>query len=176
MHYPIPLLLGALSLTLFNPVIADDDGWEQGHNYTLKGPGSVHYRRECGSCHIAYPPRFLQDSSWEKVMDELDNHFGDNTELDPKEHQMILDYLVDHSGSSRWYQFWQRHDEKSIPTRIIDTRAFRHEHDELPKKFYAENFRQITLSQCDQCHPEAAQGRFDEHQIRIPGMGQWYDD
>ena len=40
------------------------------------------YKEECGSCHMAYPPGLLPARSWTKVMSGLDNHFGDNAELD----------------------------------------------------------------------------------------------
>ena len=109
-------------------------------------------------------------------MDQLGEHFEESAELEPSDHQRILDYVTKHSASDRWYKFWDNHDESSAPLRITDTRAFRHEHDELPVQFIAEKGQTITLSQCDQCHLQAADGKFGEHQIRIPGMGRWYDD
>ena len=170
-------LFSIFTLSIFgiSPAVGDNDDWERG-SYTLKGPGAVYYRKECGSCHIAYPARFLQEASWKRMLSNLEDHFGENAELDPSDQHRILDYLSKHSAPSRWYKFWNNNSENSVPLRITQTRAFIHEHDELPTQFIAENQRVITLSQCDQCHLEAANGRFSEHQIHIPGMGRWYDD
>jgi hypothetical protein len=165
------LVLGALNAQ--GSVQADSDEWE-GRSYPLKGPGSVHYRQECGSCHIAYPPRFLGKASWKRVMENLDQHFGESAELEPKEQQQILQYLTQHSGTSRWYQLWKRSGEQRAPLRITETRAFRHEHDEIPLRLLGDKLR--SLSQCEQCHIQADRGRFSEHQIRMPGGGRWYDE
>ncbi len=154
---------------------ADDDEWEH-RSYKIKGPGSLLYRKECGSCHIAYPPRFLGKSSWKRMMKTLEDHFGENAELEAKEQQQITQYLVENSSNSRWYKFWNKQGEARAPLRITETRAFRHEHDEIPRSFVLKNEKILSLSQCDSCHINAAEGNFSEHQIHIPGIGRWEDD
>lgn len=173
------LLLNSLMIVILsinmNSVHADDDEWEH-RSYPIKGPGSVQYRTECGSCHIAYPPRFLGKSSWQRLMSELDNHFGESAELERAERDAISLYLSKYGSSSRWYQFWKNNDKKSVPTRITETPAFRHEHDEIPFRLIENNTQIQSLSQCGSCHLNADKGSFNEHQIRIPGVGYWDDD
>src|SRR5512146_2667484 len=41
------------------------------------------WQTECGSCHVAYPPRLLPAESWRAVMSGLDKHFGSDASLDP---------------------------------------------------------------------------------------------
>ncbi len=153
----------------------DDDEWEH-RSYNVKGPGSVKYRTECGSCHLAYPPRFLGEASWKRIMSSLEDHFGENAELDTKEQQQILQYLSDNSSRSRWYKIWKKSNSKNIPIRITKTRSFRHEHDEIPRRFVANNPKISSFSQCESCHIGAAKGDFNEHRVHIPGMGRWEDD
>ncbi len=164
-------------ITLLSPTqwaIADDDEWEH-HNNSLKGPTALLYRNECGSCHIAYPPRFLSTSAWQKIMGGLEDHFGENAELDPSGQQKITRFLSDHAGRSRWYRFWEQKSDEEMP-RITKTRPFLHEHHEIPSRFIRNNDQIRSLSQCDACHINAATGSFNEHQIRIPGIGRWEDD
>ena len=167
------LILSTLLLPI-QPAMADDDEWEH-RSYTIKGPGSVRYRNECGSCHIAYPPRFLSKASWQQVMDTLEDHFGENAELEAKEQQQITRYLTQHGATSRWYQFWKKQGLSTPPLRITETRAFRHEHDEIPRSLIQSSDQIRSLSQCDACHINAAKGNFNEHQINIPGIGYWED-
>jgi hypothetical protein len=37
--------------------------------------------KECGVCHIAYPPQMLPARSWKKIMAGLADHFGENATL-----------------------------------------------------------------------------------------------
>ncbi|MDH5218993.1 MAG: diheme cytochrome c, partial [Gammaproteobacteria bacterium] len=39
------------------------------------------YKEECSACHMAYQPGLLPARSWEKMMDNLADHFGENAEL-----------------------------------------------------------------------------------------------
>ena len=39
------------------------------------------YTQDCGTCHLAYPPGLLPARSWNRILDTLDDHFGENAEL-----------------------------------------------------------------------------------------------
>ncbi len=168
------------TITLTIPLIApftawgDDDEWEHRRSYPQPSPLLEQYREECGSCHMAYPPRFLGEASWQRIMHSLQDHFGENAELEPQEQQALLRFLSENSGPSRWYRFWKKSDE--VPIRITQTRAFRHEHDEIPRHLIRKNPKIESLSQCERCHTRATEGSFSEYQIRIPGFGRWEDD
>jgi hypothetical protein len=123
------------------------------------------YAAECGSCHLAYSPRLLPAQSWQRIMDGLANHFGDNAELDAQTQRLITDYLLSEAGSPR----------PNAPLRITEQRWFVHEHRELPSRMVVGNPQVRTLSNCAACHRQADRGQFDEHNVLVPGFGRWDD-
>lgn len=138
------------------------------------------YQEECGGCHMAYPPGLLPSASWKKLMRGLDDHFGDNAELDEAAAQRLESFLVasaaDRSNFRRSRAMMKRlHALNSqAPIRITDLPYFRHEHDEIPKRIIKQ--AEIgSLSQCNACHQYAEQGSFNEHEIFIQGIGRWDD-
>ncbi|MGK7345458.1 MAG: diheme cytochrome c [Candidatus Nitrospinota bacterium M3_3B_026] len=137
------------------------------------------YKKECGSCHFAYQPGFLPERSWEKVMAGLDDHFGDNAELFPEDHEVILDYLrrnsAEKSGHKASVKITRSLRGMEAPLRITTTPYFTHEHDEIPRRYWADNPKVKSLSMCDRCHTNADQGYFNEHEVDIPGVGRWDD-
>ncbi len=134
------------------------------------------YKEECGSCHIAYPPRLLPEQSWQKMMQQLDDHFGENAELDNETSINIDRYLAEASRPIKGsYRKVMRNSGQMAPLRISELPYFRHEHDEIPSRFIAGNDKVASLSQCDACHKHAEQGDFDEDNIHIPGFGRWDD-
>ncbi|PCJ86274.1 MAG: hypothetical protein COA54_09095 [Thiotrichaceae bacterium] len=137
------------------------------------------YKEECGSCHMAYQPGLLPARSWDKVMLELENHFGDNAELDAETHRLITRYLLTNSADKSDYRlskkFSQSINFKETPTRISEIPYFKHEHDEIPARFVTANPKVNSFSQCDACHAKAEQGSFNEHDVYIPGYGRWDD-
>jgi hypothetical protein len=134
------------------------------------------YREECGSCHMAYPPGLLPARSWDRIMNGLQDHFGDNAELDAATGAEITRYLVDNSAD----RSESRHSRNllrtlapdSAPLRITDTPYIRHEHSELPAMAVAGNPDVRSLSNCNACHTQAEQGSFSESEVRIPGYGR----
>ena len=49
---------------------------------------------ECISCHTLYPPYLLPKESWVIMMNDLENHFGDDASLEEKDKISIQEYLV----------------------------------------------------------------------------------
>ena len=137
------------------------------------------YRDECGSCHMAYPAGLLPAVSWEKIMQGLDNHFGDNAELDDETYQQIKTYLQQNASDNAYYRrSKQFNDETSLENariRITESKYFKHEHDEIPGKLVTGNPKVKSFSHCNACHLKAEQGLFNEHDINIPGYGRWDD-
>ena len=122
-------------------------------------PPPAAWRSECGSCHVAYPPRLLPASSWRTLMASLDRHFGADASLDAVTSAAILAYLEANAGR----------DEGGYPplTRITETRRFRHKHAEIASAVWT---RQAVGSRanCSACHRGAEQGDFSERAVRIP--------
>lgn len=132
------------------------------------------YVEECGGCHMAYPAMLLPQQSWRSIMAGLEDHFGENAELDDATHGEIEDYLVRESGRVSYRKLF-RNLAGEAPLRITELPYFVHEHDEIPARLIAGNDRVKSLSQCSACHRDAERGRFDEDDVVIPGFGRWDD-
>ncbi len=52
------------------------------------------YEQECGACHFAYQPWLLPSGSWEKILEELPSHFGEDILLDEETRNTIDQYLT----------------------------------------------------------------------------------
>ena len=168
------------------PAWADDDheGWDFFGLSSLRyiGVASIDnnaYKEECGSCHMAYPPGLLPESSWKKVMLNLENHYGDNAELDALTYQELLTYLTtnaaDHSEYRRSQKIVRSLKSHETVDRITQTPYFIRKHDEIPKRFVIDNPKVGSFSQCNLCHLNAKKGSFTEDEVSIPGVGYWED-
>ena len=175
--------LTVLGLVAAPFVWSDDDheDWQKHARYStgvalLDNPV---YQNECSSCHMAYPPGLLPERAWLKLMSGLDDHFGDNAELDASDQKVITDFLVDNSADKSDYRrsrrFASTRDGDTITIRISETPYFRHEHDEIPARLVTGNKDVLSFSNCNACHRKAEQGSFRERDIHIPGYGQWDD-
>lgn len=145
------LLTGAMMSTAY----ADDD------DEHMPAARNALWQAECGSCHVAYPPRLLPAESWRAVMSGLDKHFGSDASLDAKSAQEIGAFLERNAGSSRHATAGKP------PLRITGTRWFQHEHDEVPDRVW-KNPKVKSAANCAACHIQAEGGNFSEHNIRIP--------
>ena len=168
-----------------NSLASDRYEYKRGGEYRERYDDDDHYRRapqlenslykeECGSCHMAYPPMLLPSESWQKMMAGLEDHFGENAELDPKQARDIEIYLVQNTRSIG-YRKLLPNPESDIPTSITELPYFKREHDEIPSRLIEENDNVGSLSQCNACHRHAEKGYFDEDSIVIPGFGRWDD-
>ncbi|MCP4876500.1 MAG: diacylglycerol kinase [Gammaproteobacteria bacterium] len=149
----------------------DDDDDDYRHSSTIQNPL---YAEECGSCHMAYPAQLLPGASWRRVMQGLDQHFGENAEVDATTGQAIEKYLLQTSDSSSYRKLFRNLGDR-VPLRITDLPYFIHEHDEIPSRFIQANDKVGSISQCNACHQNAERGQFDEDNVFIPGFGRWDD-
>ncbi|HEY5717617.1 MAG TPA: diheme cytochrome c [Motiliproteus sp.] len=151
---------------------------DDSHSSLRYNVSNASYQHECGSCHLAYPARFLPAANWKQLMGQLEDHFGENAELDAATHTAITQYLVDNaadSGDYQWRRYLDRSDSSQVSLRITEQRFFVREHDEIPPRMVTGNPQVGSFSQCDRCHQRAAQGDFDEDGVKIPGFGRWDD-
>ena len=179
--FPFLVAIPLLTLATASFGDEDDDGF---FKFFKRSPGIAPvtnqlYKEECGSCHFAYQPGWLPEQSWRDMMSSLDDHFGDNAELNPANHKVILEYLVsnsaDKSNYNRSKKIMRSLGSSSAPKRITDIGYIKHEHDELPASLIAKNDKVASLSHCNACHQDADQGTFREGNIKIPGHGKWDD-
>lgn len=163
----------------------DDDDHEWGFSWFKQSKLDVApvvnplYREECGSCHFAFQPGLLPEKSWRKMMTELEDHFGDNAELDAETQKNLLNYLVANSADKSNYKRSKRImgslRQNEVPLRISDTLYFQRKHDEIPQRFVVDNKDVTSYSNCTACHKRAEGGSYNEHEVIIPGVGRWED-
>ena len=90
-----------LTFSLILDAFADDDRYRKRHRYRggfqkvdddnddhdrheyLKPVANQTYAETCGECHFAYQPELLPFASWLKILNQLDDHFGEEIEADP---------------------------------------------------------------------------------------------
>lgn len=119
------------------------------------------YTAECAACHVAYPPGFLPAQSWQRIMGGLEKHYGSDATMDADSVRQINAWLTANSGTGR------RMREAPPEDRITRSSWFVREHRKVdPSTWQHPKVR--SAAQCQACHVQAAQGQFDDHQIRLP--------
>ncbi|MEG7525319.1 MAG: diheme cytochrome c [Chromatiales bacterium] len=178
------IVLAAVAVAGCGQVMGDDDGsyfsrWSNDARSGVPSKASKRYVEECGGCHFPYQPGLLPAQSWEGIMSGLADHFGESAELPDEDAMFIRKYLLDnaagrvHAGLPN--RIMGSQGDRDFSLRITETRFFRHEHNELPKKLVQENQQVRSFSNCNACHTRAMQGSYNEHEIKIPGYGHWDD-
>jgi len=160
----IPLLLCTLSAQAARPSILPVTNTD--------------YQDECSACHFAYQPGLLPSASWKNLMAGLQDHFGENAELDVDANKQLTDYLVanaaDKSTTKRSARI-VKSISSSVPLRITEVPYIRNKHYEVPRRLIQGNEKVKTLANCDACHTKAGQGFYSERYVRIPGYVRWED-
>ncbi|MES9906199.1 MAG: cytochrome C [Sedimenticola sp.] len=137
------------------------------------------YLEECGACHFAYQAGLLNADSWSLVMDGLEDHFGDNAELDEESNLLLRRYLLDNAADRSEYirsQGIAMSQRVQLATlRVSETPYFLRKHNELPLEQVTGNPEVGSFSHCDKCHKEPGSGSFNGEDVRIPGRGKGED-
>lgn len=122
-------------------------------------PPNPTYKAECGSCHVAYPPKLLPAGSWQQLMQRLDRHFGTDASLDAKAQEEISRYLAANAG--------RREPPPGAEPRITETRWFAKEHREVPATLW-KGTAVKSAANCGACHTRADDGDYSERTLRLP--------
>jgi len=183
--YAISLLLG---LSLILDAFADDDHYRKRHRYRggshkvdddnddhdrddyLKPVTNQAYKETCGECHFAYQPELLPSAAWLKILNQLDDHFGEQIEDDSDTIKAISEYLkttAAEKSSAKLSLKIMRSLGDQVPMRITDIPYIRREHHELaPAVFKREPIG--SLANCTACHTTAEKGIYDDDAVQIP--------
>lgn len=127
------------------------------------------FQTECGDCHEVYHPSLLPRASWTNMMANLDNHFGEDASLRPKTVVAITAYLSAHAAEAWDTEASNRFRNvlPDAPNQISATPYWVRKHDEIaPEIFKRKGVG--GKSHCKSCHRDAATGRFDDQNIKIP--------
>ncbi|WP_345993603.1 cytochrome b/b6 domain-containing protein [Sulfurimonas sp. HSL-1716] len=129
---------------------------------------------ECASCHTLYPPHLLSRASWEKVMNSLDDHFGDDASLDEQTRVSIRDYLMKNSAESSTKEsaFYILNSLKKSEDIIAVTQTpyWKHRHKSIDKNIFSS--KEIkSKANCKACHSDIERGLIEDSNIKIPKIG-----
>ncbi|MCP2502252.1 MAG: cytochrome b/b6 domain-containing protein [Deltaproteobacteria bacterium] len=129
------------------------------------------YKKECGSCHMAFPPNALPEKSWKIMMAGLQDHFGDDASIEESSRKEIEGFLVKNSAEKSLEEasikFIRSIGKENPPLRITEIRYWKEKHKSVPQAVY----RRETIkskSNCVACHKWSEYGSFEDSDIKIP--------
>jgi len=126
-------------------------------------------RKECGDCHMVFPPSKLTQGGWKKIMSDLGNHFGEDASISAETVKHIEDYLVagalDATGGIRTELRLKAWAKKGLidPIRITETPEWVRHHP--AKETYNKMAAEVGYdkgSNCIKCHKGAEYGMYEE--------------
>lgn len=131
-------------------------------------PPASRWIKECGGCHLAYSPALLPARSWERMLKEQAEHFGEDLSLSPNVAKALLDE-ANGDRTSTWAAWKLAHSAPpgESPQRISELRFWRHAHHDLPDSAFKPPVSQ-GRHDCESCHLDAASGIFQPRMIQKP--------
>jgi cytochrome b len=158
---------GAIGLYL------SSSGWTSGYAATraqarAQKPAPTPWAKECGGCHLAYVPALLPQRSWERMMREQAEHFGEDLSLSSAAAKALLDEARANARPS-WAEWKLAASAPAAesPQRITELRFWRRAHHDLPESAFR---APVSLGRhdCESCHLDAASGIFHPRMIQRP--------
>lgn len=123
---------------------------------------------ECVSCHILYPPQLLPKKSWQLVMSDLENHFGDDASIDTVDNKNILNFLETNSAESSTQEssvkMLDSIKNKDIIA-ITKSSFWENTHKEIPKEVFTHK-RIKSKANCKACHRDIEKGLIEDENIK----------
>jgi hypothetical protein len=137
------------------------------------------YIKECGSCHFPYQPGLLPANAWNKMMVNLDKHFGTDASLYPEDLQTLSKYLNDNSAEKNMQYKRSNRIVSSlrngqIADSISTTPYIIEKHKDIRKNLITQA-EVKGLFNCMACHKTADKGIYGDKDINIPNFGRWED-
>ena len=177
-----------LTLSLIFDVLADDDHYRKRHRYRggshsevddnddhdrndyLKPVTNQAYKELCGECHFSYQPELLPSASWLTIMNQLNNHFGEEVEAEPDTIKTVSDYLKANGAEASSADIPAKILKslgRQAPVRITDIPYIRRKHRKLePAVFKSKSVG--SFANCPACHTGAEKGIYDDDDVRVP--------
>lgn len=117
---------------------------------------------------LCIPPNLLPKKSWEILMGDLENHFGDDASLSVEDTKNILDYLLKNSAETSTMQaslnFLNSIANKDIIA-MSQTDFWKRKHKEIPKElFLHEDIK--SKANCKACHTDIEKGLLENENIK----------
>lgn len=167
-------------ISFFSAIADDDSGHhkkkrERKRNDSHSGSSikivkNILYLEICGECHFAYQSDLMPAASWNALLNNLDDHFGESIESDDDSIKTIAEYLKANSAEKSRTKRGRKIIESlknEIPERITEIPYIVHEHHQIsPNVFIRESIG--SFSNCVACHTRAEDGIYDDDYVKIP--------
>ncbi len=136
---------------------------------------SAAWQEECGDCHLAYYPGLLPARSWQKLLQQQHQHFGEDLYLEQDTVDELRKYAMANAAeqgateASRKIMRSIRADQ--TPLRITDTAYWKSKHTGID----AAVWKQANVNgkaQCNACHSDAEKGWFEDSKMAIPAASK----
>lgn len=128
------------------------------------------WTRECGSCHLAYPPALLPARSWARMLEEQDKHFAEDLGLSKAMVAKLTQ--VANAPADAWgpWAISASAPAGQSPQRITELDRWREIHHRVPdERFKAKGVG--GKHDCGACHRDAASGIFHPRMIQTAKQG-----
>lgn len=163
MNFPYRLIL-ILAAALAFALLFYERAQAGGRHYFPPVTDAV-VKEECGSCHLAYPAAMLPASSWQRMMGQLQNHFGDDASVDAAKARQITDYLVANAADTGGERYGSRLlrgvSAENAPLRISELPRWQREHRRV-RDWEWRDKKVGSKANCAACHLDADRGYYDE--------------
>jgi diheme cytochrome c len=151
-----PFILAALLAALALPAGAEE---------RIPGIADASVKKECGACHMPYPPQFLPQRSWQKIMDTLGQHFGEDASLAEEQRKPILGYLLANAADvvklNAARKFAAGIPPSVTPLRITETPRWIGKHREVRAGSWTDP-KVKSKANCIACHTGADRGIYED--------------
>ncbi|TEY03036.1 cytochrome b/b6 domain-containing protein [Campylobacter sp. US33a] len=135
-----------------------DFSYMQNEDYSI-------YQKECGSCHIAYVSYLLPKKAWNNIMNNLENHFGDDASLDEMDRKAILSFLEKNSMEEFNTKFKANLKNENVnEIAITNYNFYKRTHRKIPEEVF-HSTKVKSRANCQNCHQFAQEGFFSKSQI-----------
>ncbi len=129
------------------------------------------WQEECGDCHLAYYPGLLPARSWQKLLQQQHQHFGEDLYLEPDTVDKLLKYAsanaAEQGVTEASRKIMRSIQADQTPLRITATAYWKSKHSRID----AAVWKQANVNgkaQCNACHSDAEKGWFEDAKMAIP--------
>ena len=132
-------------------------------------PANESYETECGDCHLPFHPSLLSSDSWKQMLENLDDHFGEDATLTGDALVEITAYLTTYGGDKWDTEASNRFSivDPKAPYQITATPYWVRKHEGVNPDYF--KLKKVGVkSNCGGCHTDHYSGRFDDQKIKIP--------
>lgn len=134
-------------------------------------PDNATWRAECGSCHLAYHPTLLPARSWDRMLSEQGDHFGEDLALDAATLQEVREFLVANAAESLLsepaWKILRTTSAAEAPLSITETPYWQRKHRDIADAVWNRPDVQ-GKGNCAACHLDAEEGTFEDGAMRVP--------